>query len=171
MKTRRTSARGGAGAAGHVLRTTLFVAAVAGLMIFHVWSRTRVLASGYEFGELQRAHAQLTSDHDRLRLEVESLRAPSTLEKLARTKLDMAPPAPGTVRVAEPAVATADAGRAGGDGVGHRTVPAELFGRRAAAGARAPAPGSAGPRAVVVPGEQVALRGPLREGPQDGERN
>ena len=109
MKTRRTSARGGAGAAGHVLRTTLFVAAVAGLMIFHVWSRTRVLASGYEFGELQRAHAQLTSDHDRLRLEVESLRAPSTLEKLARTKLDMAPPAPGTVRVAEPAVATADA--------------------------------------------------------------
>jgi len=171
VKKKRTSARGGAGAAGHVLRTTLFVAAVAGLMIFHVWSRTRVLASGYELGELQRAHAQLTSDHDRLRLEVESLRSPTALEKVARTKLEMTPPAPGTVRVAEPAIATADAGRAGGDGMGHRTAPAESVGGRAAAGARAPAPGGAAPRAVVVPGEQVALRGPLREGPPDGERN
>jgi len=165
-RTRSTGARGGAGAAGHVLRTTLLVSAVAALGIFHIWSRTRVLASGYELGELQRAHAQLTSEHDRLRLEVESLRSPATLEKWARTKLEMAPPAPGTVRVAESATATAAAGRAGGDGVDHRSVPAEsLVGGRVAAGAHAVVPGGTGARAVVVPGEQVALRGPLREGP------
>jgi cell division protein FtsL len=144
-----------------VLRTTLLVSAVAALLVFHIWSRTRVLASGYELGELQRAHARLTSEHDRLRLEVESLRSPATLERWARTKLDMAPPAPGTVRMAEPAAATATAGRAGGDGV-DRTSPAGSGGR-AAAGARATVPGGTAARAVVVPGEQVALRGPLRE--------
>jgi cell division protein FtsL len=168
-RRKKTSARGGAGAARHVLRTTLFVSTIAALMIFHIWSRTRVLASGYELGELQRAHARLTSDHDRLRLEVESLRAPTALEKWARTKLEMAPPAPGTVRVAEPAVATASAGRAGGDGVEHRTAPAGLVGGWAAAGARAPAPGGAASRATGVPGEQVALRGPLREARSPGE--
>lgn len=170
MSRRTASARRGAGIAGHVLRTTLLVSVVAALLIFHIWSRTRVLSSGYELGELQRTHARLTSEHDRLRLEVESLRAPATLEKWARTKLEMAPPAPGTVRVAEPATATAAAGRAGGDGEEHRTAPAGLVGGRAAAGARAPAPGGAAPRAVVVPGEQVALRGPLREGRDAGGR-
>lgn len=163
MKPRGASGRGGAGVTGHVLKTTVLVATVAALLIFHIWSRTRVLASGYELGELQRAHARLTSEHDRLRLEVESLRAPATLEKWARTKLEMAPPAPGTVRVAEPAAATAAAGRAGGDGVGHRAAPAEPVAGRAAAGARASVPGGTAARDVVVPGEQVALRGPLRE--------
>jgi cell division protein FtsL len=147
------------------------VAAVASLGIFHIWSRTRVLATGYELGELQRAHAQLTSEHDRLRLEVESLRSPAALEKWARTKLEMAPPAPGSVRVAEPATATAAAGRAGGDGVDHRSVPAEPVVGGRVAGARARVPGGMAARAVVVPGEQVALRGPLREvGTAPGER-
>jgi cell division protein FtsL len=163
--------RGSAGAGGHVLRTALVVAAVGAIAVFHIWSRTRVLASGYELGEAQKAHARLTSEHDRLRLEVESLRAPATLEKWARTKLEMAPPAPGTVRVAEPAAATADAGRAGGDGVEHRPSPAGPVGGRRAAGARAPAPGGAAPRAAVVPGGPLALRGPLREGPPGGERD
>jgi len=168
VSRRAAGARGGAGAAGYVLRTTLLVSTIAALLIFHIWSRTRVLASGYELGELQRTHARLTSEHDRLRLEVESLRSPTTLEKVARTKLEMAPPAPGTVRVAERATATADAGRAGGDGV-DRTSPAGPVGGRVAAGARAPAPGGAGRRDVVVPGEQVALRGPLREARSPGE--
>lgn len=163
MKARGSRARGGAGATGHVVRTTLLVAAVAALGIFHIWSRTRVLASGYELGELQRAHARLSSEHDQLRLEVESLRSPAVLEKWARTKLGMAPPAPGTVRVAAPAVASAAVGRAGGDGVGHRPAPAEPVAGRVAAGARVSAPGGAAARAVVVPGGQVALRGPLRE--------
>jgi len=165
MTARRDGRRQVAGVAGWVLRTALLVSAVAALLIFHIWSRTRVLASGYELGELQRAHARLTSEHDRLRLEVESLRSPATLERWARTKLEMAPPAPGTVQVAEPATATAAAGRAGGDGVGHRATPAEPVAGRAAAGARGAAPGGAAARDVVVPGEQVALRGPLREVP------
>jgi cell division protein FtsL len=163
-----------------VLRTTLVVSAAAAIAIFHIWSRTRVLATGYELGEQQRAHARLIAEHDRLRLEVESLRAPAALEKLARTKLEMAPPAPGTVQVAGPAAAPAAAGRAGGDGVEHRAAPTEPAvpprGRgaagRAAAGARATVPGGTTARAAVVPGEQVALRGPLREVPASpGERD
>ena len=172
MRGRASSARRGAGIAGYVLRTTVLVSAVAALLIFHIWSRTRVLASGYELGELQRTHARLTSEHDRLRLEVESLRSPATLERWARTKLEMAPPAPGTVRVAEPATATAAAGRAGGDGVGHRTAPTESAGGgRAAAGARATVPGGTAARDAGVPGEQVALRGPLREVPAAPEHD
>lgn len=164
MSRPRAGAREGAGATAYVLRTALLVSAVAALLVFHIWSRTRVLTSGYELGELQRAHARLTLEHDRLRLEVESLRAPATLERLARTKLQMAPPAPGTVRVAGPATATAAADPAGGDGADHRTAPAEsVVGGRAAAGARGEAPGGAAARDAGVPGEQVALRGPLRE--------
>ncbi|HSM91985.1 MAG TPA: cell division protein FtsL [Anaeromyxobacteraceae bacterium] len=178
MRRKAPSVRGGAGAGGFVLRTTLLVAMLGALGIFHIWSRTRVLATGYELGELQRAHARLTSEHDRLRLEVESLRSPATLERWARTKLEMAPPAPGTVRVAEPPVATAAAGRAGGDGVVHRAAPAEpaapprveRAGGRAAAGARAGTPGGVTARDAGVPGEQVALRGPLREPPPAAER-
>lgn len=178
MRRRGSSARGGAGAAGFVLRTTLLLSVVAALGIFHIWSRTRVLASGYELGELQRAHARLIAEHDRLRLEVESLRSPAALERFARTKLGMAPPAPGTVRVAEPPVATAAAGRAGGDGVDRASPagpaappPVGSAGGRAAAGARAGAPGGVSARAVVVPGEQVALRGPLREARPSGEHD
>lgn len=164
MSGGRIGARHAAGITGHVLRTLLLVSTVAALLIFHIWSRTRVLTSGYELGELQRAHARLTLEHDRLRLEVESLRAPAALEKWARTKLEMAPPAPGTVRVAGPATATAAAAPAGGDGGDHRTAPAgSAVGGRAAAGARGAAPGGAAARDAGVPGEQVALRGPLRE--------
>ena len=150
------------------------------LGVFHIWSRTRVVTAGYELGELQRQHARLVAAHDQLRMEVEMPAFPApALEKVGAAKLEMAPPAPGTVRVAEPPVATATAGRAGGDGVEHRTSPAEPAGPprvdgavgRAAAGARAGTPGGVSTRAVVVPGEQVALRGPLREVQASGERN
>ncbi len=141
---------------GRIARTAVVVLLLAAAAVFHVWSRTRVVAVGYALGELQRDHVTLTSEHDRLRIEVETLRSPAALERIARTRLGMAPPAPGTVSVAGPRVAEAGEGGQGVDGAKHPPGPAEpsrLNARRAAA---------AGPAADS--GGAIAFRGPLRAG-------
>jgi cell division protein FtsL len=104
-------------------RAALLAVVLAAIGIFHVWARTRVLSAGYALGELQKEHVRLTSDHDRLRIEVETLRSPVALERFARTRLGMAPPAPGAVQAAGPPLASAGGG---GKGVGVvRPGPAE----------------------------------------------
>ena len=123
-------------------RTALAVLVVAAIGIFHVWSRTRVVAAGYALGELQREHVNLESEHDRLRVEVETLRSPAALERIARTRLGMAPPAPGAVSVAGPRIAVAGDGGKGVDGAKHGPGPAE------------PSPSK----------DALAMRGPLRAG-------
>lgn len=144
------------GAPARVLRAAALASALVAVAVFHIWSRTRVLDAGYELGEQAKAHARLSSEHDRLRIEVETLRAPSRLEQYARTRLGMAPPAPGAVWVAGPRLASAAAGGAGGTGVDRRPAPAgpvvSTTSRSAAAGPSAAA------------GERVALRGPPRAG-------
>jgi cell division protein FtsL len=112
------------GALDRLARTALAVLLAAALGVFHVWSRTQVVAAGYELGELQKAHLALTSEHDRLRIEVETLRSPAALEKVARTRLGMAPPAPGAVSAAGSRVALAGEGGRGTDGM-RRPGPAE----------------------------------------------
>jgi cell division protein FtsL len=97
-------------------RAGLLALALGALGVFHVWSRTRVLSAGYALGELQKEHVRLTSEHDRLRIEVETLRSPATLERFARTRLGMAPPAPGAVQAAGPRLALAGGGGKGVDG-------------------------------------------------------
>ena len=138
-----------------LLRTVAAVLLAAAIGIFHVWSRTRVVAAGYALGELQREHVNLESEHDRLRIEVETLRSPAVLEKVARTRLGMAPPAPGAVSVAGPRIAVAGDGGKGVDGAEHGPGPAEPS--RSGVGRAA-----AGPKAVS--GGTLALRGPLRAG-------
>ena len=144
----------GGGAAGRLLRAALAAALVAALGIFHVWTRTRVVAAGYELGQASAERQRLSSEGARLRIEVESLRAPHAVEPFARTRLGMAPPAPGTVWVTGPRIAEATAG-AGVDGVGHRPGPAEPAGVSARAAGRAGAREAR--RAADGP---VALRGP-----------
>jgi len=85
------------GPAGRVLAWALLASALAGAGIFHVWTHTRVVAAGYELARLEAEHRRLVADRDRLRLEVTTLRAPGRLERYARTRLGMAPPAPGAV--------------------------------------------------------------------------
>jgi hypothetical protein len=101
---------------------------VAALGVFHVWSRTRVVAAGYALGELQAEHARLVATHDQLRIEREMLTAPKALERQVRTtlsKLGMAPPDRGSVWAAGPGRPQDVPGRAGVDGVGDRPRPAE----------------------------------------------
>jgi cell division protein FtsL len=100
-------------------RAALLAAVLCTIGLFHVWARTRVVAAGYALGELQKEHVKLTSDHDRLRIEVETLRSPAMLERFARTRLGMAPPAPGAVQAAGPRLALAGGGGKGVTGVTH----------------------------------------------------
>jgi cell division protein FtsL len=116
--------RAGASALPRVSRAALLALLVSALGIFHVWARTRVVSAGYALGELQKEHVRLTSEHDRLRIEVETLRSPAMLERFARTRLGMAPPAPGAVQAAGPHLALAGGGGKGVDGV-TRPGPAE----------------------------------------------
>jgi cell division protein FtsL len=125
IRAASTRARSRAGGTGRVLRAAAAALLVVALGVFHIWCRTRVLATGYELGELTKDHARLASEHDRLRIEVETLRSPAALERYARTRLGMAPPAPGAVQAAGPRLAEAGSGRAGRVGVGHRSGPAE----------------------------------------------
>jgi cell division protein FtsL len=155
---RRTSVAAGPRTTPRVARAALLAALAVAIGVFHVWGRTRVVAAGYELGELQKEHVRLTSEHDRLSIEVETLRSPSALERFARTRLGMAPPAPGAVRAAGPRLALAGGGVGKDvDGVVHRSGPAEPARSSTAADAdRAPAA-----RPPVV---RVAVRGPLVAG-------
>ncbi len=154
--------------------------------VFHVWSRTRVVAMGYALGELQRDHVALTTEHDRLRIEVETLRSPAMLEKIARTRLGMAPPAPGAVSAAGPRFALAGEGGRGKDGIKTPSGPAEPVvqdGRRVSFDSASPAATlrsgrtersdaaqgatlrvSGRSKGTAADSGAVALRGPLRSG-------
>ena len=139
---------------GRVLRAVAAMLLLVALGVFHIWSRTRVLATGYDLGEAAREHARLASEHDRLRIEVETLRSPAALERFARTRLGMAPPAPGAVRAAGPRLALAGGGGMELDGV-DRPGPAEPARSGSLETGRAPAPAAA---------VRVAFRGPLVAG-------
>jgi cell division protein FtsL len=115
--------RGGPGL--RLARSAALLLLVTAMGVFHVWTRTRVVSAGYALGELQREHVALTAEHDRLRIEVESLRAPAMLERVARSRLGMAPPAPGAVSAAGPRFAEAGEGGRGMDGKRPPSGPAE----------------------------------------------
>jgi cell division protein FtsL len=117
--------RAPAGPLAVVARTCLLVGAVAAVGVVHVWSHTRVTAAGYRLGELQRAQEALRAQRDRLEVEVATLRAPGRLEEFARTRLKMAPPAPGAVVAGGKGVAAAGrVGEVGGREI-RRPPPAE----------------------------------------------
>ncbi len=92
-------------------RVAALIGALTAVGIIHVWSHTRVTAAGYRLGELQRTQESLRAQRDRLEIEVATLRAPGRLEEFARTRLKMAPPAPGAVVAGR--TGEAAAGRAG----------------------------------------------------------
>ena len=115
--------RGRAGGATAVLVGLALAAPLAGVGVFHVWTRTRVQAAGYELGRLESEHRQLLAERDRLNIEVATLRSPGRLERFARERLGMAPPAPGAV-VAGMAGGKVTVGEVG-DGADQRPGPAE----------------------------------------------
>lgn len=121
-------------AALRILGAAVCAAALTAVGLFHVWTHTRVVSTGYELARLESENRRLRSERERLELEVTTLRAPGRLERYARTRLGMAPPGPGAVV----------AGRLGGGG---------LVGAAMGAGSVRPAPAEPVSSAV-----QVAMR-------------
>ena len=106
-----------------VMAGLLLAAPLSAVGVFHVWSRTRVQGVGYELGRVEAEHRLLLAERDRLNLEVATLRSPGRLERFARERLGMAPPAPGAV-VAGMVGGLGVAG-VGVDGADQRPGPAE----------------------------------------------
>jgi len=78
-----------------VLRATAGFALLAGLLILHAAGRIWVLEQGYELSRLRSEEQTLIRENGRLSLELNTLRAPARLERLAHGKLLMSTPGTG----------------------------------------------------------------------------
>jgi cell division protein FtsL len=80
-----------------LLPAFLLCALFTGVGILHVSSRVLVVRTGYKLSELEQKNRELVREHDRLRLELATLKSPNRLERIARGELSMSPPPPGAV--------------------------------------------------------------------------
>ena len=86
-----------------LLPAALLSALFAAVGVWHVASRVVVVRAGYRLSQLTQENEALSREHDRLKLELATLKSPQRLEKLARERLAMGAPAPGAViRVSPP---------------------------------------------------------------------
>jgi cell division protein FtsL len=85
-----------------ILLAALLVFSAAGLGVAHVTLRLRQLDLGYALSRAASEQADLAERRRRLRIEVASLKSPDRVLRLARQRLDLAPPAPGQVRRVSP---------------------------------------------------------------------
>lgn len=60
--------------------------------IFHVWSRVKVIDMNLQIAEVNRDIREQEQEHNRLKLEVASLKTPGRIEALAKGELGMALP-------------------------------------------------------------------------------
>src|ERR671935_2759461 len=72
--------------------------AVAGILVvvllFSAWQHFELLRHGYRIEQMQRERAAEEEINRHLRLEIETLRAPARIERLATTRLKMVAPGP-----------------------------------------------------------------------------
>ncbi len=83
-----------------------------GVLLFSAWQHFVLLRHGYEVERLQRERAEQEEINRKLRLEVETLRAPQRIEKYATEQLRMTTPAPGEAVVIERVPPAPPAGKA-----------------------------------------------------------
>jgi cell division protein FtsL len=76
----------------HLLPAVLLFALFAAVGILHVTSRVLVVDMGYRLSRAESEGRALAREHDRLKLELATLKAPARLERLAREQLGMAMP-------------------------------------------------------------------------------
>ncbi len=65
--------------------------------VIHVTSRVLVVHAGYRLSALENEGRLLTRENDRLKIELATLRSAARLERIAREKLGLMPPAAGSV--------------------------------------------------------------------------
>src|SRR5688500_18913747 len=63
------------------------------VLMFSAWQHFELLRHGYRLEQMQREHAAEDDINRHLRLEIETLRAPQRIEKLATDRLGMVAPA------------------------------------------------------------------------------
>ena len=81
----------------HLLPPAILFLFFAAAGVVHVTSRVLVVDAGYKLSRLEAEQRSLSRENAKLKLELNTLKAPARLEQLARTKLGMTPPPPGSV--------------------------------------------------------------------------
>jgi cell division protein FtsL len=74
------------------------------VLLFAAWQHFELIRHGYRLEQMQRDRATEEEINRHLRLEIETLRAPQRIEKLATERLGMIPPASGDTIVIERAI-------------------------------------------------------------------
>ncbi len=77
------------------------------LALFSAWQHFELLRHGYQLEDLQKALAAEADVNSHLRLEIEALRAPERIERIATRRLGMRPAGPDDAKVIERAPAPA----------------------------------------------------------------
>ena len=82
------------------------------VLMFSAWQHFELLRHGYRLEQMQRERAAEDDINRHLRLEIETLRAPQRIEKLATDRLGMVAPGADEAIVLERVTATEPAGKA-----------------------------------------------------------
>ena len=82
------------------------------VLMFSAWQHFELLRHGYRLEQMQRERAAEDDINRHLRLEIETLRAPQRIEKLATDRLGMVAPGADDAIVLERVTATEPAGKA-----------------------------------------------------------
>jgi len=75
------------------------------LLLCNAWQHFELLNHGYRVEQMQKARQDQEDINRHLRLQVEALRSPTRIARLAQSRLHMTPPGPGDAIVIERAVA------------------------------------------------------------------
>ena len=89
------------------IHTTLVTVAIVAMGLFAAWQHFKIVQNGYEVQKIEQARAAEDALNRKLRLEVETLRAPQRLERLALQDLHMVAPLSKDTLVVERATAAA----------------------------------------------------------------
>ena len=77
------------------------------VLLFWAFQHFELLRHGYRFEQMQRERAAETEINRHLRLELDTLRSPARIERLATSRLQMVAPGPGDASVIERVVPAA----------------------------------------------------------------
>jgi cell division protein FtsL len=89
------------------LRTACLAVLIVMMGLFAAWQHFKIVQNGYEVQKLEQARAAEDALNRKLRLEVETLRSPQRIERIALQDLHMVAPAPKDTLVIERAAPSA----------------------------------------------------------------
>lgn len=90
-------------------RTATLSVFLVGVLLFWAWQHFELLRHGYRVEQMQRERAAELEVNRHLRLEIDTLRSPARIERLATDRLQMVAPAAGDASVIERVLPSPDA--------------------------------------------------------------